>query len=476
MPEPAPKPRIIVTTDPELDDLNSMLRLVLYSNEIEIAGLVYSSSQFHHAGDPARGIDPHRWPPADAVGHIDQAVEAYALAYSNLVVHDPRYPDPDALRALIRIGNIADVGDTAEPTPGSDLIKGVLLDDAPGQVFVQAWGGLNTIARALMSIEEEHAGTDAWDEIRARVTARTVLTSFGQQDSTFEQYIRPRWPELELREVATMAWGYFAWHVIDPADEVYLTADWMRENVSSVGPIGAAYRVWGDGLQMAEGFDHEDYFGIPEPTVEGLEAQGYKVWAPLRPQGSWISEGDTSNFALHIDNGLRCWEDPRRSGWGGRQVPHVSDPHQWVSVHSGGFTPGAPLEDWGEAGRWLGAFQRDLAARLRWSVTADFAGANHAPVIDVPGGFERSARPGEDVAVAFAVSDPDGDPVDVSAWIDAPASTVDDARVAVEGAVARVTVPSAAAPGEVLEAVLEARDHGAPSLTSYARVRISVTG
>ena len=48
--------RVIVTTDPELDDLNSMLRLVLYSNEIELAGLVYSSSKHHYAGDAERGV------------------------------------------------------------------------------------------------------------------------------------------------------------------------------------------------------------------------------------------------------------------------------------------------------------------------------------------------------------------------------------------------------------------------------------
>jgi hypothetical protein len=50
-------PRTVITTDPELDDLNSMLRLLLYSNEINIAGLIYSSSMVHHKGDTALGID-----------------------------------------------------------------------------------------------------------------------------------------------------------------------------------------------------------------------------------------------------------------------------------------------------------------------------------------------------------------------------------------------------------------------------------
>src|SRR5690625_3585664 len=68
---PRAKPRVIVTTDPELDDLNSMLRLLLYSNEIDIAALVYSASQFHHAGDFTKGIRPHRWPAPGEKWHID---------------------------------------------------------------------------------------------------------------------------------------------------------------------------------------------------------------------------------------------------------------------------------------------------------------------------------------------------------------------------------------------------------------------
>jgi hypothetical protein len=37
------RPRTIVTTDPELDDSNSLVRFLLYSNEIETEGLIYAS-------------------------------------------------------------------------------------------------------------------------------------------------------------------------------------------------------------------------------------------------------------------------------------------------------------------------------------------------------------------------------------------------------------------------------------------------
>ena len=42
----AARPRTIVTTDGEVDDQDSFIRLLLYSNEFSIEGLVYSSSQW----------------------------------------------------------------------------------------------------------------------------------------------------------------------------------------------------------------------------------------------------------------------------------------------------------------------------------------------------------------------------------------------------------------------------------------------
>ena len=47
----AGKPRTILTTDGEVDDIDTMIRWFLYSNEMEPVGLVYSSSQWHWKGD-----------------------------------------------------------------------------------------------------------------------------------------------------------------------------------------------------------------------------------------------------------------------------------------------------------------------------------------------------------------------------------------------------------------------------------------
>ena len=145
------RPRTIVTADPELDDLNSLIRLVLYSNELQIEGLIYASSRFHWRGDgngtvfflPDREYaEPRtswRWAPDERF--IDDVVDAYAQVHENLVVHDPRYPSPAHLRSVVCEGNVAFEGDTSEETDGSRLIARALLDDRPGPRAPAGLGG-----------------------------------------------------------------------------------------------------------------------------------------------------------------------------------------------------------------------------------------------------------------------------------------------------------------------------------------------
>src|ERR1044071_8713256 len=136
-------PRVVVTTDPELDDSNSLVRFLLYSTDFRVEGLVYASSQFHWKGDgtgktlsvPGReytrfGLnlcpcESWRWAPGERF--IDDAVDVYERVYPNLRVHRKDYPSPAALRSKIRWGNVDFDGDISKDTPGSDLIRDLLL-------------------------------------------------------------------------------------------------------------------------------------------------------------------------------------------------------------------------------------------------------------------------------------------------------------------------------------------------------------
>src|SRR5687767_6801631 len=104
------RPRIVITADPELDDNNSLIRFLLYSSDVQIEGLIYSSSQFHWKGDgkgtkwfvPGReyarfGLDKcpcESWRWADNERFIHQVVDAYEKSYPNLKLHNPNYPSP----------------------------------------------------------------------------------------------------------------------------------------------------------------------------------------------------------------------------------------------------------------------------------------------------------------------------------------------------------------------------------------------
>lgn len=43
--------RTVVTTDMEQDDLTSLVRYLLYTDEVDTQGLIYSASRFHWSGD-----------------------------------------------------------------------------------------------------------------------------------------------------------------------------------------------------------------------------------------------------------------------------------------------------------------------------------------------------------------------------------------------------------------------------------------
>ena len=55
-----------------------------------------------------------------------------------------------------------------------------------------------------------------------------------------------------------------------------------------------------------------------------------------------------------------------------------------------------------------------LAARFKWSVTPNYADANHEPVIK--GALAMSAKPGEKLKLKYTVTDPDKDALTIKWW------------------------------------------------------------
>ncbi|MDE3197334.1 MAG: DUF1593 domain-containing protein, partial [Acidobacteriota bacterium] len=262
------RPRVIVTTDGEIDDRCSMVRFLMYANEFQVEGLIYSSSRFHWLGQTWSGVE---W--------IDGEIGQYARVYDHLRQNADGYPSPEELKHRVYVGNIANVGEMKEDTPGADRIVEVLLDNQPGPVYLDAWSGTNTIAKALSIIQEKYPSE------MDRVSRKAVVYIILDQDDTLRKYIEPNWPKLQVigsfRQFGVLAYGWA--NSMPPAMRVFFERPWLEGNITvDRGPLAGAY----------------------EPN-----------------NGAFRSEGDSPSFIHQIDVGLRSLESPGFGGWGGRFVP-----------------------------------------------------------------------------------------------------------------------------------------------------------
>lgn len=198
------KPRVIVTSDGEIDDECSLVRFLLYANEWDIEGIITSSSQYHWRG--------HKWAGDD---WAQPYLKAYAEVHPNLIKHHRRFPTPEFLRSRTLLGNVKAEGEMEAVTPGSKRIVEVLLDDSdPRPIWIQAWGGPNTIARALKTIEEDH------QEKMAAVAKKIRFYFIWEQDKTYQSYIQPRWGRFNIPTIiCDQFWAIaYQWNKVLPED------------------------------------------------------------------------------------------------------------------------------------------------------------------------------------------------------------------------------------------------------------------
>lgn len=489
------KPRLVVTCDPELDDNNSMVRYVLHANDFQTEALVYTSSRFHWRGDGKGttqfvegseydnlGLGPQTsWRYVWDERFIDDIVDAYAECYNNLKVHDSSYPTPEELKSKIRIGNVDFEGDISKDTPGSDLIKSIFLDDKPGKVFAQAWGGGASVGRALKSIEEQYKGSPQWDSIYKKVCSKVVLCFSGDQDMVYTNYISIAWPDIPYQCAGNT----------DRYDNskyaFYTQPEWTAEHLRK-GPLGSLVRCWGDGKQMVPG-DVTDYMGLSGYSGDELREMGYIVWREPAPKGTLYGDGDSGCYFNMIDNGLRAWQDDTWGGWAGRRDPsrEISSyaprpmitnlntlnknpralsaqmlPSQVSQTHKESILPNFYHERMDQE-----------AARMKWSNTPKYEDANHFPEISGP--FDIQAKPGKTVKLNVKVSDPDGDNLTLN-WLQFKVGTY-QGTVSVENPKSAKTtfvVPADAKSGETIHLVLQVQDDGQFNLIRYHRIVITV--
>ena len=468
------KARAMFTNDAECDDMNSFVHLLLYANDIDIEGLVLSSSIYHYAGDPEAGVEPFRWAGGDWMWDY---LDAYEQVWPNLVVHDASYPTADALRAVTCIGNVKTTGCMDEDTDGSELIRERILADDPRPLYLLAGGGTNTIARALRRIEEGWRGTARWDEVYAQVCKKAIIYMIVTQDDTYRDYIADAWPDLRMLHCTSLAGIGFFFDETCCLDEQLplMRGSWLKPHLLDKGPLAARYHTWADG-HVYPGEQASSQFG------SNLELATGKWWGRA-PHDAYdmISEGDSPSFLYLIDKGLRSLEDPGFGGWGGRfaRVPSNEfnpDADYWATA------PDAcepPMK--GEAyqlTRWCPDWVMELAGRATWCVAERYEDANHAPQVSVAEGLDVVAAPGERVVLHAQATDPDGDALSYQWFRYADADSC-EAEVALEadGPGCKLHVPADALPGDTIHLVCRVSDEGNGRdeyMVAYARAIVTV--
>ncbi len=472
------KPRTIITTDGELDDVDSFIRMLLYSNEYKVEGLIISSSQWHYKGD-GKGTKftsemdmtksmygertELRWPGEQWIYDL---VDAYGKVYPSLIKHSKDFPSHQYLTDLIKIGNIDFEGEMEKDTPGSDHIKQKLLDDDMTPLYLQVWGGTNTIARALKSIEDQYKNTSEWKKIYNKVCKKAIIYAILDQDATYRKYISVYWPDVKIYYNASQFWvfAYFWKRAVPQPLQVYLEGKFMGENIiNNHGPLTKMYYSYGDGNPPK---------GEIDDIYSSMEQAKNNQWGSFG-QFDFISEGDSPAFLHLVNVGLENLDHPEYGGWGGRLVQSKQQVNRWEDgANAADFNPYSDSMDLAYAqSRWVPVIQEDFAARADWCVT-DYDQANHAPSVSVKGEKNRMVKSGSKIKLKFKLKDPDKDKVSLKLWQYKEAgSGKHSLLISANGNNgASVEIPNAAKSGETYHLIAEGRDGGSPAMTRYERI------
>ena len=177
----AEKPRLFVLTDigNEPDDQMSLVRLLLYSNEIDIEGIAATTSVWQK----------DKTSPELAV----EIIEAYGQVVPRLKEHAPGWPEARQLQERVYRGvsayGIAAVN-REKPSPATLALVAALQRPDPRPLWVSLWGGANTLAEALAWLRAHVAP----EEVEALVGKLRVYSISDQDDAG--PWIRAQFPSL----------------------------------------------------------------------------------------------------------------------------------------------------------------------------------------------------------------------------------------------------------------------------------------
>lgn len=342
--------RVFVMSDisNEPDDTMSFIRLLVHSDSYQIEGIAAVTSYW---------LNSSTFP-----DQIHETVDAYAKVVNNLQAHSSsRFPSAEYLHSIITSGPTVygtEALKNATLSSGAQLLI-TKVDASADPLYIQLWGGANTLAQALQHVEQKRTST----ELATFISKLRVYSISDQDDSGI--YMRLRYPK--LRYIAsTNGWNQYGlatwtgisgdrYYSLDPGGpDTSLVSDEFIAEYFQIGPLGKLY-----------------------------------------PTPAYIMEGDSPSLLYSLPNGLGSPENPSWGSWGGRYLPvdislrhsnHYADAiDAVVGVDNTTFT-----NNHATIWRWRKAYQYEMVARIAWTLSANYTSAAHPPIVSVNGscGFE----------------------------------------------------------------------------------------
>ncbi|MEN8229879.1 MAG: nucleoside hydrolase-like domain-containing protein [Bacteroidota bacterium] len=304
------------------DDMQSMVRFLLYANEFDVEGLVASAGTFAMVADKN-----------NILGVLDE----YEKVYDNLKSYDLEYPSAEYLRSVTFEGRGSNhglsitwgcgkqdytdiIGEGLESEASNAIIAAADKPD-PRPLWIGVWGGPREVAQAIWDVKN----TRSEEELQAFISKLRVFLIYCQDAS--QEWLRKEFPDLFIIESIKTYQGMFGGS--DPGSDLA----WINENIRfNHGPLCDVY------------------------PHEGMGCTG-------------VCEGDSPAFLYLVsaNRGINDPEDPTQESWGGQYVRVENTNH---------FTDGPGASS---ISKWRDDYQKEFKERADRCIKPKFEAALNRP-------------------------------------------------------------------------------------------------
>lgn len=441
------KPRIVILTDIapshiEPDDMESMIRLLVHADQLEIEGII-ACNGWNSSGGPY----PTEW-----MDSLKTCLNAYEKDLPNLMKRSNQisfatikqenkkqnigyWPSANYLRQRTVLGS-RDFGHQVlgenNNSEGSELIIKLVDEHDKRPLWIAAWGGGNTLAQALWKVKKERTEKDV-----KKFLSKLRIYTITDQD---------------------VPWG-------DRDNLKFSSHYWMRKIFGK-----DLFFIWDESAWLSQ---------------NGLGKNNWKQYAShiqqhghlghIYPKFKWGVEGDTPSFLYLLPNGLSAPDLCSQGSWGGYFIWHMSrDGETKCYTNSMPETKNISkkYEDY-----FYNEIFNNFAARMDWALSGK---GNRNPIVII--NKEKGLQPVKIKTGARKLLtlnadrsyDPDGDKLTFKWWILPEAGTYKQTIELknADSSQLTLTLPNDFQ-GKELHIICEVTDLGTPKLTSYRRIIIN---